>query len=294
MKLLEVKTSAKKIKYKGSFSVAGVKIEKRDAYNISVKTDLGTATSELSLLENFHSVSYSECLAAYSGNLKNYKEWHPQIKYPIEAALFTLANNTDSCDGVALNGYYDPSADTKVPDLDCLKLKIARTALEDEIKLLKSLKDKFLRLDANQKLDSEKFQSYLNILENYDYFEEPFSDVKQILNFPNERFALDENVENEELQVLPQVVTFVIKPSLLGLEKTILLISRAKSLGKRIVISSTFEGEEGLISLIKIAQYVDNQLGNREFHGLGTIRFLEPPLKSIIISVVNNTAILKI
>lgn len=288
MKILSIKTKEIQVSYKEPIKVAGHTFNSRSGYELEVETDKGSISSELCLLKDFHPSTYSEALSAYA-DLDSYENWPNDIKFPIEAALLGLSSPKLNNGTVAINGYYDPSVSTSIPDIDCLKVKIGRNDLSEDKELLKKLSDKRLRLDANQSLSDGSFKEYAKLVSEYDYFEEPFLNIDSFKKFNSYKFALDENVQNEELQSLPQVTTFVLKPSLLGLSKTLALIEKAKILGKRVVISSTFEGEHGLINLLRICSYTDQYLGHREEHGLGTIRFLSDSLKNLGICAVNKS-----
>tara|TARA_Y100000590_G_scaffold263893_1_gene296380 strand:- start:237270 stop:238154 length:885 start_codon:yes stop_codon:yes gene_type:complete len=293
LKLIKISPIQKKIIYKKPVNVAGKIYNEREIFELEVYTDHGTTHTELSLIDNLHQSTYREALNSYI-NPENFINWHREIKYPIEAALFQISQPGNRIANIRVNSYLDPSIERKsIHQEHTYKVKIGRGSIDSDVELLKGLEHKCLRLDANRTLSSPEFEKYLQVLENYDYFEEPFSDIKDYNLFPNERFALDENIENLELQKLTSVKAFVIKPSLLGLEKTLQLIKTAKNLGKRVVISSTFEGEIGHLSLGRIASYSDNYLGYREEHGLGTISFLSDSLKIIGICVVKNGIELK-
>lgn len=285
MKLLDISCTEMTIEYSSPISVAGRTYKCRKAYRLNIKTDSGEALSELALFENFHNQNYIDCLNAYS-EIDGFDQWPAQMRYPVEAALFSLSTMEYDHADILINGYIDPSFDGDIPKMNCLKLKINRSTYKDDMKIINKIDQDGLRLDANMSLSSEEFKKYLDGLKDYDYFEEPFKNIEDIHQYPQERFALDENVLNEKFHSLKQVTTFVLKPSILGLDKTIEMIHKAKILGKSVVISSTFESELGLLNLCKIAHYSDRYLGHTGFHGLGTISFLKAKLDILRI---NNT-----
>lgn len=289
MDVLKISSEQIDLSYKNTIVVSGEGFSSRSVYNLIIETSIGVSETELSLIKNFHNATYSEALDLYSKEPNKYKNWHHQISFPIEMGLFQLVKPECHTGEILLNGYFDPSQQKSPPGFNTIKIKVGRDSYDKEKLYLKSVEDKRLRIDANMSFDIEKFEKYLPHVFHYDYFEEPFSNPELIKNYPNEKFALDENVENEELQKLPQVVAFVIKPSLLGFGKSINLIEKAKKLGKRAVISSTFEGETGHLCLARLAFYSDQYLGSRECHGLGTIAFLSNNLKKLGICEANGS-----
>ncbi len=289
MKIIKINSIQKEVSYKETIKVAGNSYKKRIIFELEIKTDHGVIQSELSLLKDFHQRSYDEALKAYQ-KPEDFLSWDPQIKYPIEIALFQLSRNQEKKSKVKINSYYDPSiVNTLINQNYTYKIKLGRTTLDSEIELLEKIDHENLRLDANLTLDEKSFRKYLEVLKNYDYFEEPFKNTDEYKKFPNERFALDENVQNSKLQNLDSVKAFVIKPSLLGLDKSLELIRLAKKMGKRVIISSTFEGELGHLGLARLASYSDEYLGYREEHGLGTISFLSQQLNRLGICVTKNS-----
>jgi len=293
LKIIKITPIQKQITYKTPIKVSDRTYSERDIFELNIETEHGFIDTELSLIENFHKSTYKEALEAYR-KPDEFINWNPEIKYPIESAIFQISNQNPIESRIRINAYLDPSLESKTIQNDqTYKVKIGRNKIAADLKFLKELKHESLRLDANRSLSASEFKEYLNVLINYDYFEEPFSNIEDYNLFSKGRFALDENVENPELQKLSCIKAFVIKPSLLGLEKTLRLIKTAKNLGKRVVISSTFEGELGHLGLARIASYSDEYLGYREEHGLGTISFLSESLKHLGICVVNNSLELK-
>ena len=289
MKPQSIKSYPKKLLLKKPIKVAGNQITEREILELEIQTDSGALWSEISHLNGLHGFTLADFLKKIQDDLTGYKDWSDQLSYPIDVALFSLASPKLESGSIYINGYYDLSMSEEAPAFHCLKVKIGRSNFDNEIERLKSLKKRNLRLDANRSLNQKQFKSFIENIKHYDYFEEPFQNKEDFKTFPNEKFALDENVEDLDLQALPQITTFVLKPTLLGMAKTISLIEKAKIMGKRVVISSTFEGEIGLTALAKIALHVDLTLGHKEQHGLGTISFLKDPLKNLRISIDDNS-----
>lgn len=292
MNLTITKTELRKIEYKNQVVVGSHSFSEREILFIEFSADGQEFKTELNLVEGFHLTSYKEALGLIESP-ENYANWPEEVKYAFESAIFTSHYLDKLNDSIYLSPYKDPSVEASKVDLDYPKIKIGRQELSEDKEVLKDLKIKTARIDSNKSLEFEKFKELASIIDNYDYFEDPFINAKFMVNFPNERFALDESVLDDELWKLKQVTTFVLKPSALGLGNTIELIKLAKQLNKRVVISSTFESESGHITLAAIAAYSDTALGYREHHGLGTIALLKTPLSQCQIEVRDNSAVLK-
>ncbi|MFT6604581.1 MAG: hypothetical protein ACJARO_002104, partial [Bacteriovoracaceae bacterium] len=242
--------------------------------------------------KGFHLTTYKEALDLFKSP-EDYLKWPEEVKYSFESAIFLAHYKEKLSSTIYLSPYFDPSLSKDGPSLSYTKIKIGRQDVALDKKLLKNIDSKKIRLDSNRSLDFESFKELTSDLKDYDYFEDPFKNPKLMINFPNERFALDESVLDDELWKLKQVTTFVLKPSALGLGNTIELIKIAKQLGKRVVISSTFESEAGHLTLAALGAYSDMALGYREHHGLGTISLLEAPLSQCQLMIKDNSAELK-
>ncbi len=292
MNLNITKTELFKVRYKSKIKVGSEVFEERDILKIQFLADNQEFKTELNLVKGFHLTSYREALDLFK-NPQDYEKWPEEVKYSFESAIFLTHYNDKLADRIYISPYFDPSLSKEGPNLSYTKIKIGRQELALDKTLLKNTSAKNIRLDANRSMDFESFKSLTNDLSSYDYFEDPFTNAKLMVNFPNDRFALDESVLDDELWKLKQVTTFVLKPSALGLGNTIELIKIAKQLGKRVVISSTFESEAGHQTLAALAAYSDMALGYKEHHGLGTISLLEAPLSQCQIEIKDNSAELK-
>lgn len=286
------KTQLKKIEYNTAIKVGPNTFTSRESLEISFLADGQSFKTELNLVEGFHLTSYKEALDLFKAP-EEYTKWPEEVKFAFEASIF-LTHYIDKLNNkILLSPYLDPSQTKTATSLSHPKIKIGRQSLQEDIQLLKGIKSKKIRLDANRSMDFDSFTTLSSSLTDYDYFEDPFENPKLMVNFPNQRFALDESVLDDELWKLKQVTTFVLKPSALGLGNTVELIKIAKQLGKRVVISSTFESVAGHITLAALAAYSDMALGYREHHGLGTISLLKAPLKGCQIEIQDDNAELK-
>ena len=169
----------------------------------------------------------------------------------------------------------------------CLKLKIGAISFDDEIKIIKQIRENFksdileLRVDANGAFDPNDVMDKLNELERYDIhsIEQPIAVGKQLemrnlcLNSPID-IALDEELigvenlkdkENLLESINPQYI--ILKPSLLGgFKKTNEWISVAKKNNIKWWITSALESNIGLNAIAQYAAEFNNPLPQ----GLGT------------------------
>lgn len=286
------KTELKTIDYKNSISVGNTSFTRREVLAIEFSADGQAFKTELNLVEGFHLTTYKEALELFE-TPTDYLKWPEEVKYAFEVAIFKAHYLEKLNDKIYISPYSDPSHGPNAPALAYAKVKLGRQSIAKDQEFLKSLSSPKPRLDANKTLEFESFKELAKVSKDYDYFEDPFINPKLMINFPHERFALDESVLDDELWKLKQVTTFVLKPSALGLGNTIELIKLAKQLKKRVVISSTFESEQGHQTLAALAAYSDMALGYREHHGLGTISLLKAPLTWCQIEIKDLSAELK-
>jgi O-succinylbenzoate synthase len=153
------------------------------------------------------------------------------------------------------------------------KLKVGRNPIREDIEITRDVRriigdDATLRLDANRAWDMDHALAFAKALAGVriDYIEEPvktFAFLKQLMDerlFP--RLALDESLLElapEDLPSLSGIKAIVLKPTLLGLEKTIRFARSAAPLGMTPVISSAFESGVGLGILAQVAASVNRR-----------------------------------
>lgn len=150
-----------------------------------------------------------------------------------------------------------------------VKLKVGRYELTSDVQTAKWLCHHLgtavsLRLDANRAWDFETASSFFAQTEecSFGYIEEPLDDPSRFTEFADAtgaRLALDETlraVPPEGLNVVPHVSTVILKPTVLGLEKSVRLARRARTLGITPVVSSCFESGWGLFTLAQVAAAV--------------------------------------
>ena len=148
------------------------------------------------------------------------------------------------------------------------KLKVGRLALEEDLEMVRALKslvgeDAVLRLDANRawKLDQALFFAAGLSGIDIDYLEEPVRSFDQLIQLCQEPamdlpVALDESLlklRPEDLPLCRNIKALVLKPTLLGFEKTMRFARRALDVDMTPVISSAFESGVGLTVLSQMA-----------------------------------------
>jgi O-succinylbenzoate synthase len=154
-----------------------------------------------------------------------------------------------------------------------VKLKVGRFELADDVQTTVWLGRNFggevsLRLDANRAWDYDTAINYARQTEDCEvaYIEEPVNDPSTFGKFADESgmaVALDESLRDlpvEELRAQPNFTTVVIKPTVLGLERSVRLARRGRELGMSPVISSSFESGLGLSALAQVAAAVQKEV----------------------------------
>jgi len=135
-----------------------------------------------------------------------------------------------------------------------LKLKVGRAALDDEIALVRSLRERCpdvtLRLDANQAWTMDEAVQFAEGIDGVglDYLEEPLrdpADLPVLWHDTQLPIALDESLEGtatDGLQGKGWATAAVLKPTLVGgVARTLRFAVQARALGIRPVLSAMFE-----------------------------------------------------
>lgn len=154
------------------------------------------------------------------------------------------------------------------PGHDCVKVKVGRQALDLEVERVRQLAARGvrLRLDGNRSLSLESAGALAEAAgDALEFLEEPVPGAlveASLLRWP---VALDETLV--ALGEVPSgAAAFVLKPTLLGPERTLQLIELARERALPVVISSAFESAIGRADLIRFAASVAPEVA----HGLGT------------------------
>ncbi|AQS35517.1 O-succinylbenzoate synthase [Shewanella psychrophila] len=164
-------------------------------------------------------------------------------------------------------------------DIRSVKIKVAQTSMEEEIKLVHQVlairPDLKLRLDANRGLTLEQAIDFAACLpiDAIEYIEEPCIDHNDNPNFYRAigmPWALDETLNDPKFkfEMQPGLTALVIKPMLIGtLEKIQKLQYDADHYGVRTIISSSLEASLGIESLARLNQVMSPD----EIPGLDTL-----------------------
>ncbi len=166
----------------------------------------------------------------------------PEVTVPINALLTGEGDVPAEAERLAGEGYRT------------LKLKVGRVGLDDEIALVRMLRERLpdvaLRLDANQAWTMEEAVRFAEGIEGValEYVEEPLRDPADlpVLWFDTQLpIALDESLAGtapDGLQGKGWATAAVLKPTLLGgVARTLRFAAQAKALGIRPVLSGAFE-----------------------------------------------------
>jgi len=151
-----------------------------------------------------------------------------------------------------------------------LKLKVGNRTIEDDIALTRQVCNLLpagttLRLDANRARDVEDALAFGTAVvgPSIDYIEEPCASCEPMFGTsikPAVPVALDETlfeIEPEELSSFAGVKAVVLKPTMLGLERTMKFVRAARELGLMTVVSSSFESRVGLTCLSRLAACIN-------------------------------------
>ncbi len=169
-----------------------------------------------------------------------------------------------------------------------LKLKVGWRDLDEDIAAVKLLRkiagpDTKIRVDANQRFTVEQVSRFVEAVADrgIEYLEEPTppNQLREICDvLRNQRLAvplaLDESLTAltpEQLTDYPGLGAVVLKPSLLGLERSIQFARTARARGVKVVISAMFESSVGISHLVRFAAAV---MGPDTAAGLDTVSWL--------------------
>ncbi len=150
-----------------------------------------------------------------------------------------------------------------------VKLKVGRYALADDIRTTLWLREHLgetvsLRLDGNRAWSFDTALEYAREVTKcfIEFIEEPLADPSRLDEFTavfGTRIALDESLIElpvEALQAKSHLAAVILKPTVLGLERSVRFGRRAQALGVIPVLSSSFESGLGLSALAELAAVV--------------------------------------
>lgn len=154
------------------------------------------------------------------------------------------------------------------PGFSCVKVKVGRRELDQELELVAGLRDRGvrLRLDGNRTLTLEAAKRLADAAgDALEFLEEPTAAAlleRSAQEFP---VAIDESLMHLE-EVPPGVAAIVLKPTILGTARTHHFLRIAGERALPVVISSAFESAVGRADLVRFAARVAPDVA----HGLGT------------------------
>lgn len=297
MKIIEV--GLKELNLQNPINVRGKQIEKLTFTNI-VLDDL--RHYQIQTLPNFHQIPHVEkvkealLFLEKCKELKNFDDFsdlnyflnynkiHPEVQFSLESILlnkcFLKKPTYLSCKINEL--YLDDKNYQQV-----LKIKIAPNF---NPQIFSSLANHLtFRLDGNRLFAPLELKNFLKqipseVMSRIEYVEEPCENYLDSLNILNEfklKLAIDETLsdlfnQNQLENIDSKIAYAVIKPSLIGLINSYHLINSLFKRNITSIISSSFELNTGMNSLLFLADK-SNQLHNKElYHGLDTMKFFAP------------------
>lgn len=168
----------------------------------------------------------------------------------------------------------------------CVKLKVGRKYLADDIKLVNDAFAGYgdlltIRLDANRCWTYDQAITFFHGINHLpvEYIEEPvtdFAEFKALRNFTHIPLAADESIT--DLQIADSILAedyadvLIIKPGILGgIKPSLELIARAKAAGKKATITSSLDSPIGKRKAVVTAALAQTSSPA----GLDTIRFFE-------------------
>jgi o-succinylbenzoate synthase len=215
----------------------------------------------------------------------------PSVRFGFEAAVLNLIADSRNLplrkiisdvyrDSVSVNGLLSGTRNeilSKTSRLrqdayQAVKLKVGQHPLQEEIRLVHDVREWIgdgvtLRLDANCAWSIEDALIFLQGVSScqIDYVEEPVRDFGLLVSLLNKTnlpmpIALDESLMEltpENFTPLPNLKAVVLKPTMLGFERSMQFARRALSLGIIPVVSSAFETGVGLTSLAELASVLN-------------------------------------
>ncbi|WP_415898081.1 enolase C-terminal domain-like protein [Neptuniibacter sp. QD57_21] len=208
------------------------------------------------------------------------KRLYPSVRFAIEAAWYQLENPLRST-AVRSCSLMDKSSESHR-----IKIKAGHQSIENDVLSLKSAlaylqPHQKLRIDANRTWTIEELETLQQALNTsqIDYVEEPLKCFDHYQ--PNGlSIAFDESLrELDPLKPVPEIFftakTWVLKPMLCGLQRTIELAELAREREIACVLSSSFESNVSLEFYHSLAQ----DLELTEEQGLDTLKYLAKDLQ---------------
>ena len=143
----------------------------------------------------------------------------------------------------------------------CVKIKVGRASLEEEIAAITPLIGKYrIRLDANRAWDLKTALAFASVFApgSFEYIEEPLDNYEQLSLFYKESahsFALDETLHSQKnIPEIDGLVAIIIKPTLIGsLDSIYNFVKQARERSIDVVFSAAFESGIGTSAVAHLA-----------------------------------------
>ncbi len=328
MTIKELKYVPFSLPFSKTFLTAKQKIKNREGFIIRVEDENGNfAYGEAAPLIEFNPETFKDAenqISELSKKIKNLSfdnyisdvvafiddlKLLPSVRFSIEQALLGLLLKNDKdfmiCQMQVKNSTIIPvnavfgignveqvfkeiSSDIN-SGFDTVKLKLGRSNLAEEEKLIKMIRDTFggsikIRLDANKSWKYDQALANLECLAEFDieFIEEPCIKIEDTLKLTGESpipIALDENLNtfNSLNSVLEEgkIKFLVVKPMMIGSIFNLLnFICEASQNNVIIIISSVFETVIGRSALV----FLSSAITHEHAHGIGTAEYFQKDL----------------
>ena len=175
------------------------------------------------------------------------------------------------------NSHYIHTAMSK--NFECHKLKVGRQSFEEDMafifQIMSLIKSHHtLKIDCNglwSLNDAIRFSKAVDH-KRIRYIEDPFPDIatqKKFTTSSSIKLALDEYYESFDQTLYSHSSYFVIKPMVQG--SIVSLLTMPQTTKNKLIISSSYETEIGLLGLLHLAAC----FGNDAYHGLDTLHYFK-------------------
>ena len=183
--------------------------------------------------------------------LKSFNKLSPSVKFAIESMLLHLKDKLPK-GKTNINSAYLFDDNNKGIKNSVIKLKIRPNTIDQNINDILNLQaqNNLLRLDGNNSLSSEELNQIIQKIDckKIQYIEDTFTCLEEELKFNNLYPKIDLAIDlmNFNLKNYDQYNYIVLKPNLLGsISELFRRMVNFENSGKRLVLSSCFEGEFG-------------------------------------------------
>jgi len=209
----------------------------------------------------------------------------PEILYCFETLLLQDKLKNISIDEYHIKSHTLVSSENfTVGQNEFLKFKISPKSIQNEnwYHSLLSQNIRKIRFDGNRQFEIEELLKLIHsmpeeLIKKIEFIEDPFKNFYDSFLFyklTQINVAIDESLVFylNNLDHVPIEFPIIIKPSLIGISKTLEFIKLNKK--RKIIISSSYEPIEILKGLHFIASYSDNFTQQQNIHGLEVVKYL--------------------